>query len=125
VDNDSGLMGTDGIRYTSLTGSIAEELILNPITGVITVGSRDKNSLDRELSSAYFLTAEARDSGGRGNRNTVQIQLVINDVNDEKPTFLLSRYEGRVFENELQFISPLILEAKDRDLPSKFLTIKT
>ncbi|ODN06167.1 Cadherin-23 [Orchesella cincta] len=115
VDKDSGVYGTEGIRYTSLTGSIANELNLDPMTGLITVKKSNKTLLDRELSPVYYLTVEAQDNGGRGNRNTAQIVIILEDKNDNAPVFLQSRYEARIFENEKEFVSPLRFQARDDD----------
>ncbi|XP_049868235.1 cadherin-23 [Pectinophora gossypiella] len=116
LDQDSDNYGTRGVRYTSLGGSIANLLNLNPVSGVITVKQAGGDSFDRELVSRHFLTVEARDDLGRGNRNTAQLIINIEDVNDNAPMFLANKYEARLLENELQFENPLVLEARDIDL---------
>ncbi|CAH0406856.1 unnamed protein product [Chilo suppressalis] len=116
LDQDSDNYGTRGIRYTNLGGSIANLLHLNPISGVITVKQAGGDSFDRELVSRHYLTVEARDDLGRGNRNTVQLIINIEDVNDNAPMFLANKYEARLLENERQFENPLVLEARDIDL---------
>nr|XP_034827125.1 cadherin-23 [Maniola hyperantus] len=115
-DQDSDNYGTRGIRYTSLGGSIAHLLFLNPISGVITVREAGDDSFDRELVSRHYLTVEARDDQGKGNRNTVQLIINIEDVNDNAPMFLANKYEARLLENEKEFENPLVLEARDIDL---------
>lgn len=115
VDEDSGDYGTDGIRYTSLGGSIADFLSLDPVTGIITINS-EQPLFDRELVDRHYLTVEAGDDLGKGNRNTVQLIIDVEDVNDNAPTFLQSKYEARLLENQLNFESPLLLEAHDKDL---------
>ena len=62
------MYGTSGIRYTALRGPLAGELDLDPKTGAVTVSNRSKNVFDRESSEFHYLTVEARDDGGRGNR---------------------------------------------------------
>ncbi|XP_054269612.1 cadherin-23-like [Macrosteles quadrilineatus] len=114
-DRDSGDLGTRGIRYTNLGGSIADLLSLDPITGVISI-KEESPAFDRELVSRHFLTIEARDSRGLGNRNSVQLILNIEDVNDNAPQFVHSKYEARLQENQSDFDSPLIVEARDLDL---------
>ncbi|XP_047019108.1 cadherin-23 [Helicoverpa zea] len=116
LDQDSDNYGTRGIRYTSLGGSIANLLNLNPISGVITVKQAGGDSFDRELISRHYLTVEARDDLGKGNRNTAQLIINIEDVNDNAPMFLANKYEARLLENEKQFENPLVLEARDLDL---------
>ncbi|KAJ8721348.1 hypothetical protein PYW07_002123 [Mythimna separata] len=116
LDQDSDNYGTRGIRYTSLGGSIANLLNLNPISGVITVKQAGGDSFDRELISRHYLTVEARDDLGKGNRNTAQLIINIEDVNDNAPMFLANKYEARLLENEKEFENPLVLEARDLDL---------
>ncbi|KAF9810081.1 hypothetical protein SFRURICE_011249 [Spodoptera frugiperda] len=116
LDQDSDNYGTRGIRYTSLGGSIANLLNLNPISGVITVKQAGGDSFDRELISRHYLTVEARDDLGKGNRNTAQLIINIEDVNDNAPIFLANKYEARLLENEMEFENPLVLEARDLDL---------
>lgn len=94
-------------------------LSLNPLSGVITV-KESGSSFDRELVSRHYLTVEARDDLGRGNRNTAQLIVNILDVNDNAPVFLQNKYEIVLLENEEQFESPLIVEAFDIDLNGKF-----
>ncbi|GAB6026551.1 hypothetical protein CHUAL_012969 [Chamberlinius hualienensis] len=114
-DRDSGNFGSAGIRYTELRGHIADKLILNPITGAILVKSGGE-AFDREQVPTYYVTVVARDDLGLGNRNTVQIQLIIEDVNDNTPEFLRKSYEIRVEENEAAFSHPFYVEAYDKDL---------
>lgn len=116
IDNDSGNFGTRGIRYTNLNGGIANILNLNPMTGIITIKQSPGQTFDRELISRHFLTVEARDDLGQGNRNTVQIIINIEDVNDNPPKFVQTKYEVRLLENKLSFENPLFVEAKDLDL---------
>ncbi|CAG7830108.1 unnamed protein product [Allacma fusca] len=116
TDKDSGAFGTQGIRYTSLTGSIANELNLDPLTGVITIKAVEKSMLDREISPMYYLTVEARDNQGQGNRASVPLNIFMKDQNDIDPVFVQSRYEARMFENENEFVSPLRVQARDSDL---------
>ncbi|XP_053210328.1 cadherin-23-like [Panonychus citri] len=114
TDVDSGNYGTSGIRYTELSGELSSKLSLDPVTGTITLATSE-HGLDREILSQYYITAEARDNEGTGNRNTVQILLTIEDVNDNKPRFMEDRYEARIYENEGSFVSPVIIRAVDAD----------
>uniref|UniRef100_W4VR90 Putative cadherin egf lag seven-pass g-type receptor n=1 Tax=Corethrella appendiculata TaxID=1370023 RepID=W4VR90_9DIPT len=115
-DQDSGDYGTKGIRYINLSGSIADLLNLDSVTGVIKIKSAGGHAFDRELITKHYLTVEARDNLGRGNRNTVQLIINIQDVNDNPPIFLQNKYEARLLENKINFETPLIVEAKDLDL---------
>ena len=107
VDVDSGKYGTGGIRYTELRGQLASMLSLDPITGVIRTGSdNDENELkeeletffDREKLDFHYLTVEARDDVGKGNRNTVELLIYVTDVNDNPPVFESKQYEAYLTE---------------------------
>lgn len=95
---------------------------MDPLTGVITV-KETGSSFDRELVSRHYLTVEARDDLGKGNRNTVQLIVNVNDVNDNAPVFLQNKYEAVLLENEDHFESPLLVEAFDIDLNGSWLTL--
>ena len=64
----------------------------------------------------HYLTVEARDDLGKGNRNTAQLIVNVLDVNDNPPVFLQNKYEAVLRENEDRFEAPLIVEAFDIDL---------
>lgn len=115
LDADSGNFGSEGIRYTNLGGSIAYALKLNSTTGVISI-KQTGPGFDRELVSRHYLTVEARDDLGRGNRNTAQLIVNIDDVNDNPPMFLQNKYEAVLLENKKVFESAVKIEAFDIDL---------
>ena len=107
VDVDSGKYGTGGIRYTELRGQLASMLSLDPITGVIRTGSKDDDNelkeeletfFDREKLDFHYLTVEARDDVGKGNRNTVELLIYVTDVNDNPPVFESKQYEAYLTE---------------------------
>lgn len=116
VDLDSGNYGTQGIRYTALTGSIAQLLTMDPNTGIITVKSTAGSLFDRELYERHYLTVEAKDNLGEGNRNTAPLIIALDDVNDNPPVFLQRKYETRLFENRKAFETQLQVEARDADV---------
>ncbi|XP_023311794.1 cadherin-23 [Anoplophora glabripennis] len=116
LDDDSGNFGTRGIRYTNIAGSIDYMLNLHPTSGIITVKTAGGPNWDREQVSRHYLTVEARDDLGRGNRNSVQLIINIEDVNDNAPLFTQSKYEARLLENKMDFEHPLKTEARDADL---------
>ncbi|KAL1490790.1 hypothetical protein ABEB36_013427 [Hypothenemus hampei] len=116
LDDDSGTFGTTGVRYTNIAGSIGTLLNLHPVSGIITVKTAGGPSWDREQVSRHFLTVEARDDLGNGNRNSVQLTINLEDINDNSPIFIQSRYEARLLENQPNFQTPLKVEARDADL---------
>ena len=70
---------------------------------------------DREKSDFHFLTAEARDDLGRGNRNTVELLIRLTDVNDNPPIFEQKEYVGFLKENNLSFEQTVFVSAHDAD----------
>lgn len=91
---------------------------MDPLSGIIKINNPGGDAFDRELVAKHYLTVEARDNQGRGNRNTVQLIINIEDTNDNAPLFLQGKYEARLLENKMDFEIPLIVEAKDSDLPN-------
>lgn len=89
---------------------------MDPNNGVITIKSTEGQFFDRELYEKHYLTVEARDNLGEGNRNTVPLVITIQDVNDEIPTFLQRKYETRLLENRRTFETILQVEARDADV---------
>ena len=70
---------------------------------------------DREKSDFHFLTVEARDDLGRGNRNTVELLIRLTDVNDNPPIFEQKEYVGFLKENNLSFEQAVFVSARDAD----------
>lgn len=93
---------------------------LHPTSGIITVKTSGGSNWDREQVSRHYLTVEARDNLGFGNRNSAQIIVNIEDVNDNPPVFIQSKYEVRLVENHLDFDEPLRVIARDADLNGKY-----
>ena len=117
TDADSGPFGSAGVRYTEIRGERANKFKLDPQTGVITLKTNE-HGFDREQVAQHHLIIEARDANGAGNRNTTQLLIVLTDVNDQRPKFLLDQYEAFIFENELDFQTPLQVQAADGDAPN-------
>ncbi|CAG9764225.1 unnamed protein product [Ceutorhynchus assimilis] len=116
LDEDSGNYGTQGVRYTNIAGSIAGLLNIDPISGILTVKTAGGPSWDREQAPRHYLSIEARDDMGNGNRNSVQLTINLEDVNDNSPLFIQNKYEARLMENQLSFEKFLRVEARDADL---------
>ncbi|CAI2294435.1 unnamed protein product [Caenorhabditis sp. 36 PRJEB53466] len=77
---------------------------------------------DREKVDMYILTVEASDRsmsalpGANGpNKDNVKVQIVINDVNDNAPSFEESKYIGRVKESEGEGHDAITIKAHDLD----------
>lgn len=91
-------------------------LHLDSISGVITIKKAVGIAFDREMVTHHYLTAEAVDNLGLGNRNTAQLIIEIKDINDNAPIFLQRQYEVPLMENRNEFEYLLQLEARDNDL---------
>ena len=113
-DKDSGVFGVAGLRYTGLTGPVSGALVLDNITGVVTMGDTGF-SFDKEIRDNHYLMVEARDQEGGGNRNTVELIIYLEDVNDNPPIFRRDYYESFIQENSPAFTTPFIVEATDAD----------
>ena len=100
-------------RYTGLNGPLADFLNLDRKSGVISLGNQ--TVFDREKNDFHFLTVEARDDLGRGNRNTVELLIRLTDVNDNAPVFDQNDYSGFLKENSLDFEQPVYVSAHDND----------
>ena len=88
--------------------------------GLITLGQSrsgnpDWSPFDREKTDFHYLTVEARDEVGQGNRNTVELLIHLKDVNDNAPRFEQDAYRTFLPENNDQFPSPFLVRADDKD----------
>lgn len=90
---------------------------------MISVKEAGGPSWDREQVSRHYLTVEARDDLGKGNRNSVQLIVNIEDVNDNAPIFTQGHYEARLMENAPNFEIPLKVEARDADLNGRNILV--
>ena len=113
-DKDSGYFGSEGIRYTAITGPISSALVLDNLTGVVTMGDT-AFTFDAEHIDSHYLMVEARDEEGLGNRNTVELIIQLEDVNDNHPIFRRDYYQSFIQENSPTFTNPFIIEATDAD----------
>ncbi|XP_019363367.1 PREDICTED: cadherin-23 isoform X2 [Gavialis gangeticus] len=90
--------------------------------GKFSVGFRDGVvrtvvNLDRETVASYTLILEAIDNGPAGNRRTgtATVYVTVLDVNDNRPIFLQSSYEGSVPEDTPESSSIVQVQATDAD----------
>ncbi|XP_054716797.1 cadherin-86C-like [Uloborus diversus] len=113
TDEDTGSYGV--VRYTAVNGPIAGNLRLDPVSGELSLLSGE--GLDRERIPEYQLTVEARDDQGKGNRNTVEVRVVLSDANDNAPVFLQPRYDAVLNPDMRSFYETLRVQAYDADGP--------
>ena len=99
------------IRFFIVGGDQSDRLQINFTTGEVQVASR----LDRELSSTLTVTIAARDLGSPPLEDTIDIIIILEDVNDYVPTFINLPYVGTVTEESFPVVSVVIVEALDLD----------
>lgn len=71
--------------------------------------------LDREEREVYVLTVSATDNGIPQMSDTTDVEIVIVDVNDNKPVFTKATYHGSVSEDAIPGTSILEILATDKD----------
>ena len=112
-DPDSGVFGTEGLRFVGLQGSISRHLLLDNRTGVVSLAP-GTFTFDREKRETHHLTVEVRDGAGEGNTNTVELLIHLLDINDNAPLFSAEKYESFLLENSQEFKVPLVVRATDQ-----------
>lgn len=75
-------------------------------------------TLDRETRSTHNLQVAALDANGTVVEGPVPITIEVKDVNDNRPTFLQSKYEGSVRQNSRPGKPFLYVNATDLDDPA-------
>ncbi|XP_072459649.1 cadherin-17 [Notamacropus eugenii] len=74
--------------------------------------------LDRENKAVHRLQVEVLDAGGNRVEGPVPITITIVDVNDNRPIFLQSQYNGTVRQNSRPGKPFMYVSATDRDDPT-------
>lgn len=98
------------IRY-SLLGEKAERFIIDSGTGIISTNM----SLDREETDAYYLILMAQDSATTDPKTaTANLTIIIEDENDNTPSFAYPMYETYIPENIM--IGDFVFGAKAVDV---------
>ncbi|KAM4621325.1 protocadherin beta-15-like [Polymixia lowei] len=69
--------------------------------------------LDRELYPEYNITVTATDAGSPSLSTIKIIEIIVNDINDNPPTFTRSEYTANVWEN--QPIGTFVMKVKAED----------
>ncbi|XP_003268361.1 cadherin-17 [Nomascus leucogenys] len=75
-------------------------------------------ALDRETRSTHNLQVAALDANGTIVEGPVPITIEVKDINDNRPTFLQSKYEGSVRQNSRPGKPFLYVNATDLDDPA-------
>ncbi|XP_027762821.1 protocadherin-16 [Empidonax traillii] len=115
-DADSGLLNTQG--YVIKGGNVGQafrlETRLGP-NGVLYLDLVVSNVLDRENRSSYSLLLEAYDGGSPPRSTQMTLDVSIQDINDNAPSFNQSRYHTLISENLKPGSSILQVFASDAD----------
>ncbi|XP_041800665.1 protocadherin gamma-A6 [Chelmon rostratus] len=70
--------------------------------------------LDREFQPEYNITITATDAGSPPLSGVKVITIVVNDINDNPPTFTQSQYDASILEN--QPVGTLVMKVKAEDI---------
>ncbi|XP_023258330.1 protocadherin-16-like [Seriola lalandi dorsalis] len=110
-DKDQGPNGD--VRYSLLKGknSHSDWFSIDPVTGIITTAA----ALDFESEPAPSVTVVATDNGRPPLSSTAKVDIVLQDVNDNTPTFSSSSYKASIKENTPAGTCFLEVSATDED----------
>ena len=112
TDIDSGNNGE--ISYSIIRGNLNGAFAINNVTGLITVNA----DIDRELVNEFTLTVQAEDLGKPDRlRNTTQVIVTVNDINDNPPVFMPSTINLTFPENQVLGSLNITISAIDNDQP--------
>ncbi|CAG0878551.1 unnamed protein product [Darwinula stevensoni] len=114
TDGDSPDTPFGQVMYSRLTGPVGEKLALDPLSGVISVATRNPG-FDRESIPEFKVTVEAVDDNGRGNAAMAEVLIQLLDVNDSPPKFPRSYYGGVLNPGMNSLKTPVIVQATDED----------
>ncbi|XP_039976651.1 protocadherin beta-16 [Xiphias gladius] len=71
--------------------------------------------LDRELQTEYNITVTATDAGSPSLSSLKALTIVVNDINDNPPTFTQSEYIANILENQPTGTFVMKVKAEDTD----------
>lgn len=108
---DDDLGQNSEIAYAIRSGNEQGAFNLNDTTGLMKL----KKYLDRETKASYKLIVTAVDHGTPPLTSSVDVTVVVNDVNDNPPTFAKSQYNCSVTENLMRGVAVCYVTATDPD----------
>ncbi|XP_072547580.1 protocadherin Fat 4 [Salminus brasiliensis] len=111
VDADSG---SNGEIIYSMENSGGGTFRINRTTGVIYL----QKPLDRELEDAVMVTLTVKDKGFPQLASSMDLTVLIEDVNDHDPVFSEAFYSVAIYEDTPRGTSVLKVQARDRDIGS-------
>ncbi|XP_067023578.1 protocadherin Fat 4-like isoform X2 [Acropora muricata] len=99
------------VAYAIQSGNEQGAFNLNDTSGLMKL----KKYLDRETKDSYKLVVTASDHGTPPLTSSVDVTVVVNDVNDNPPTFPKSQYNCTVAENLVRGVAVCYVTATDPD----------
>lgn len=99
------------VAYAIQSGNEQGAFNLNDTSGLMKL----KKYLDRETKASYKLVVTASDHGTPPLTSSVDVTVVVNDVNDNPPTFPKSQYNCTVAENLVRGVAVCYVTATDPD----------
>ncbi|XP_064544890.1 fat-like cadherin-related tumor suppressor homolog isoform X2 [Drosophila montana] len=99
------------ISYYIISGNEQRKFNINSSTGVLWVNG----TLDYEKTKFYFLTVQAIDGGSPPLSNIAYVNISIDDVNDNTPTFTQNIYRASVKEDVNVNLPIIDVKATDED----------
>lgn len=108
-DDDMG--NNKKITYDIKTGNEQDTFNLDKNSGLITLNQ----TLDHETKSSYQLVVTATDHGKPPLMSSVDVTVMVNDVNDNPPSFPKSLYNCSVAENLAKGVAVCDVTATDPD----------
>jgi len=109
TDNDMGKYKE--ITFNIKTGNEDGKFKMNEKTGEITLNQ----TLDHEMKASYALIVTASDHGSPPLTSSVDVLVIVNDVNDNPPSFPKSLYNCTVAENLASGVAVCYAAASDPD----------
>lgn len=94
-------------------GEARRNFIIDSITGAITLSNI--SNLDTERTSSYDIVINVADRGTPSLMNDVSVTIMVADINDNTPQFILPYFEGSVFENLPPPVPVVNVSATDED----------
>ncbi len=116
-DDNEGLNGE--VDYAIVEGDSEGKFLIDEKSGKITVGK----ALDYEEVKQYNLVVSAADRGFEPRSSSTEVKVILQDVNDNAPTFVESSLRGHVRENSPPGSLVAQLLAEDPDSP-KFSAVE-
>ncbi|XP_072164735.1 cadherin-23-like [Diadema setosum] len=119
------LEATDGditeqvLTYSILSGNEAGKFVIDPVNGTISRNqSIDRENMENMEDGVYSLLVMVVDNGDPPLSDTATVEITIQDVNDNAPSFQSAVYEAYVDENSPSREYVANVTATDRDVKS-------